>query len=246
MPGNEIQSLGIDDREVTLSENTTGQFSAVIDIEVPKGYRYVFPGGEPVEMFIPVHESQTVTTDNGTETVNLSNDLVDSPSVRNVPTSSSETATSGHYDLVVWDDTLGDQTGVASVDYSGNSFDYTTGDTTDDDLNFWYLWGDSSQVEFRHYTPDEEEYEKELSTSMRRMHKSSTFSRTGYVTYDNQFTMLEKEHLKVHIKTDVDLTDWGVYDASADNWVDSTSPGTTDTYSYADFSFPVKRVPMRR
>lgn len=237
----EVTQISLADSEVTTATNTTGEFSNIIDIQVPAGMRYVFPSNWGMQMYVYTHESATVTTDSGTETVNLSNNIVNSPTVRDVPTSSSETSTTGQYSLVVWDDTDDIQTGVASVDYAANSFDYTTSDTTDDDLEIWYLWGDSAQVEFRRYTPSEEDYDKELIKTMREFHEADVFNTQSQITFGSQFSMREKEHLKVSVKTDVDLTNWDVIGPSP-----SSSPGDFTTYGYSDIRIPVKKVPMRQ
>lgn len=237
-----VSTINIDDTEVTTSANATGEFSAIIDIQIPSGYRYEFVPGHPLEMYVPAHESATVSATGGsTGTVSLSHDLVNSPAVRGVDTSASETEINGQRDLVVWDDQNDIQTGVASVDYDANEFDYTNSDGSADDLEVYYLWGDSAQVEFRTYTPDEERYEKELIKPMRSFHSGRVFSQESYITFPEPFTMMEKEHLKVSVKTNVDLSNWDVY-----NEGQSGSPGDFQTYSYADFSLPVRKVPMKQ
>ena len=241
MPANrhEVTTVDIRDSEVTLSTNTTDEFSAIVDIQVPAGYRWEFPGDKPIQFFAYTHESKSVSA-NSTETVNLSNDLVNSPAVRDVETGSAETSVTGQRSLVVWDDNDDIQTGVDSVNYSGNSFDYTNSDGSQDNLEVFYLWADTSQLEFRTYTPDEERFEKKWIGTMRQFHESQVYKRQSHITFDEPFTMLEKEHLKMHVKTPVDLTNWDVLGPSP-----SSSPGNFDTYSYSDLQIPVKKIPMK-
>lgn len=236
-----VTTVNLEDQEVSTFENVTGEFSDIVDIQVPKGYRYEFVPTQTLEMFIPTHESVTVTTDSGTETVNLSNNLVNSPSVRDVETSSSNAAVSGPRSLTVWDDQSDIQSGVESVDYDANSFDYVTPDATDRDLEVYYLWGDQAQVELRHYTPAEEDYDKELIKSMRSFHAADVYSHDGAITFPEPFTLMEKEHLKVTVKTDVDLTNWDAHagDGSSD------TPGDFETHGHPRVSIPVRRVPMK-
>lgn len=236
-----VTTINLGDQEVSTQTNTTGEFSSIVDIQVPNGYRYEFVPNQTLEMFIPTHESTTVTTDSGTETVNLSNNLVNSPSVRDVETSSSNTSVSGPRSLVVWDDQSDIQTGVNSVDYDANSFDYTTPDTTDRDLEVYYLWGDQAQVELRHYVPSEEDYDKELIKSMRSFHSADVYTTDGRITFSEPFTAMEKEHLKVTVKTDVDLSNW---DATAGDG-SSDTPGDIETHGFPRMSIPVRRVPMK-
>lgn len=236
----EVSTLQITDQEVSLSSNLTGQFSTIADIQVPNGMRYEFPAGMGIECFIYTHESATVTTDSGTETVSLSNDLVNSPAVSDIPTSASNTASNGMYSLVVWDDESDIQTGVNSVDYDANSFDYTTPSATDRDLEVYYLWKDPSQLEFRTEPRSEESFDIEKSLSVRNFHEASVFNQNAAVTFSQPFTLDEKEHLKLTVKTDVDLTNWDTLPG------DGSSPGTVDTYGYSDFSIPVRKVPKKR
>lgn len=235
---NPVTYLHIDSEEVvSLSANTTGEFSVIADISIPEGWRYEFPRNEPIEFFAYTHESFTVTA-SSTETKSLSNNLVNSPALRDIDTGASETAITGPRSLVVWDDEDDIQTGVDSVDYDANEFTYTDSDAGDNPLEVFYLWGDSSQVEFRHYNPAEDEYEKRFQTTMRRFHESRVFDSDSYITFDNQFTAREKDHLKVTLKTDVDLTNWDVYDENQGG-----GPGTMTTYSYSDFAIPVRKIP---
>lgn len=241
MPGRSVgvSTVSIDDSEVDTFENVTGEFSTIIDIQVPRGYRYEFVPGHPMEMYVPTHETFTQTA-SATDTHALSNNLVNSPAIRDVEESSSETQISGPRDLVVWDEEEGFQTGVAAVDYANNAFDYTDSDTNGHDLQAYYLWGDSAQVEFRHYTPSEEDYDKQLIKSMRSFHQARVFSDESRIRFPEPFTLMEREHLKVTVKTDVDLSNW---DASPD---DSSTPGSIETYGYADLSLPVRKVPMKQ
>jgi hypothetical protein len=66
------------------------------------------------------------------------------------------------------------------------------------------------------------------------------FNTNAAITFSQPFTLDEKEHLKLTVKTDVDLTNWDTLPG------DSSSPGGVDTYSYSDFSIPVRKVPKRR
>lgn len=223
----------------SLSANTTGQFSHIVDIEVPHGEKWEFPAtrNHGIQLYVYTHESKTVSATGGsTGTVSLSNDLVNSPARRDIATSSSESSVTGPGSLVVWDDTDDIQTGVNSVDYDANEFDYTNSDASSDDLEVFYLWGDSSQVEFRSYDPAEEDFDKEFITSMRQFHEADVYNENSKVTFPHSFTLDEKQHLKVTVKTDVDLTNWDVFD---DN--QGGGPGNFTTYSYSYFSLPVKR-----
>lgn len=236
----EISTLTIEDSEVSTQTNTTGEFSAIVDVQIPNGMRYEFPRGMPLEFFVYTHESASVSA-NSTDTVNLSNNLVNSPSLADIPTASAESGVSGPYSLVVWDDNDDIQTGVDSVDYTANTFDYTNSDGSQDNLEVWYLWGDSSQTEFRVYDETEESYSKENVTTQRQFHKAETFSKPSYITFSDDFVMTEKQHLKLSVKTDVDLTNWDVLGPNP-----SSSPGSFDTYGYSDFSIPVRKTHMRR
>lgn len=236
----EVTTINLDDQGVSTFTNTTGEFSNIIEIEVPSGYRYEFPTGHPVEAFVYTHESDTVSSGASNATTNLSNNLVNSPAVRDVPANGSESALSGPRDLVVWDDQEGSQVDVDAVDYSANTFDYSDTGAAESDLQIWYLWGDSSQVEFRSYTATEESYDKELIRSMRQFHSANTLNRNGYVTFQSPFTLMEKEKLAVTVKTGVDLTDWDTRDTSA------ISPGShTSIYGYSDVNIPVRKIPMK-
>lgn len=232
-----VSTLEIDDQEVTLSANSTGSFSEIIDIQVPHGHRYEFPATQPLELYAYTHESGSVSS-NSTDTVSLSNNLVNSPALRDIPTSNGgENSITGQYSLVVWDDNDNIQSEVDSVDYSGNSFDYTNSDGSKDNLEIYYLWQDASQVEFRRYTPDLESYEIVHQKPMRAFHEASVFSGDSQITFPESFTLNEKEHLKVMVKTGVDLTRWDNFNAN-----NAYSPNDLDTYSYSDFSFPVRRI----
>lgn len=228
----------MDDSEVSTFENVTGEFSTILDIQVPRGYRYEFVPTHPLEMYVPTHETFNQTA-NSTDTHTLSNNLVNSPALRDVETSASETAVSGPRSLVVWDDALDIQSGVASVDYDANEFTYTESNGANDDLEAYYLWGDSAQVEFRHYTPSEEDYDKQLIKSMRAFHQARVFSDESRISFPEPFTLMEREHLKITVKTDVDLSNW---DAAPDS---ASTPGDFETYGFADLSLPVRKVPMK-
>lgn len=244
-----VTYIDIGEEIVTTSTNTTSQFSEIVDIQIPEGYKYEFPAGKGISMYVRTHETATVTTDSGTETVSLSNDLVNSPTVRDIPGSSgssstgdqSNTSTSGAYSLVVWDDQSDIQTGVESVNYSGDSFDYTTPDTTDRDLEIFYLWGDPSQLEFRTYTGTEEEFDKKAITTMRELHLADVYLRQEQVTFSESFTLREDEHLKVHVNTGVDLSNWDAQPGDGS----SSTPGDFETYGYSNFQIPVRRIPLR-
>lgn len=245
MPGNSVglSTVTLDDSSVTTSENTTGEFSTIIDIEVPRGYRYEFVPGQPLQMYVPTHETFSQGA-SATDTHNLSNNIVNSPALRDVETSSSETEIKGPRSLVVWDDEGNHdfQTGVNSVDYAGNSFDYTDSNNAGGDLEVYYLWVDSAQVEFRHYTPSEEDYDKQLIRSMRSFHQANVHDRPGWIRFPEPFTMMEREHLKVTVKTDVDLSNWDAQSGDGS----SNTPGDIETYGYPDLSLPVRKVPMKR
>lgn len=234
---NNVETVQIDDQEVTLQENTTGEFSSIIDIQVPQGQTWTFPSDTEhgVEMFIYTHE-QFSQSASSTDTHSLSNNLVNSPSRRDVETSSSETQVTGPRSLIVWDDDTAQafQTGVASVDYSANTFDYTDSDGNTSNLETYYLWGDSAQVEFRSYDRAEENYDKELIKSMREFHEADVYNVNSRITFPESFTLREKEHLKITVKTDVDLTNWNDYDSN-----NVHSPNSLDTWSYSYFKLPV-------
>lgn len=231
-----VDDIDITDEEVTLNTNTTGEFSEIIDIQVPKGYRYEFVKGHPITMFIYTHESFTVSA-SSTETKNLSNDLVNSPVMRDIETSSAETQIYGPRSLVVWDDEDDIQTGVDSVDYSADSFAYTDSDANANPLEVFYLFGDSSSVQFREYQPDEETFDVRYSDNIRAFHTTNVYDSTQMIQFGSTFTLEEKQHLKVAINTDVDLTNWDVYDENQGG-----GPGTMTTYSYSNFSIPVRKV----
>lgn len=236
----EVTTIDLSDQGVTTQTNTTGEFSNIIDIEVPAGYRYEFPTNHTIEAFIYNHETTTVSSGATDETQNLSNNLVNSPAVRDIPANGSETALGGPRDLVVWDDEESSQVDVDAVDYDANTFDYSDTGTAESDLQVWYLWGDSAQVEFRSYTATEESYDKELIRSMRHFHQADTLNRHGRVAFQSPFTLMEKEKLSVSVKTDVDLTNW---DTTADSAI---SPGShSGIYGYSDITIPVRKIPMK-
>lgn len=236
----EVTSINLDDQGVSTFTNTTGEFSNIIEIEVPSGYRYEFPTGHSVEAFVYNHEVTTASSGATDEEQTLSNNLVDSPAMRSVPAAGSESEIVGPHDLVVWDDEEGSQVDVDAVDYTANTFDYSDSGAAESDLQVWYLWGDSAQVEFRNYSATEESYDKELIRSMRHFHSANTLNRNGYITFQSPFTLMEKEKLAVSIKTDVDLTNWDVRSESA------ISPGShTGVHGYSDVHIPCKKIPMK-
>lgn len=237
----EVTTINLDDQGVSTFTNTTGEFSNIIEIEVPSGYRYEFPTQHSVEAFVYTHETDTVASGATDATTTLSNNLVNSPAVRDIPADGSESAISGPRDLTVWDDEAGSQVDVDAVDYDANTFDYSDTGSAESDLQVWYLWGDSSQVEFRSYTATEESYDKELIRSMRHFHNANTINRNGYVTFQSPFTLMEKEKLAVSIKTDVNLDNW---DARPDDG--ELSPGShTGIHGYSDVHIPVRKIPMK-
>ena len=237
-----VGTVTIADSEVTLSTNTTGEFSAVVDIQVPHGQRWTFPSDSThgIEFYGYTHQSETVTTDSGTETVTLDNNLVNSPALRDIETSSSTTEITGPRSLVVWDNESDFQTGVNAVDYDANSFDYTTPSATDRPLEIYYLWGDSAQLEFRSYDRAEEEYQKELIKSVREFHEADVYNENSRISFPESFTLRSKEHLKLTLKTDVDMTNWDSFDSNNPNTVSGL-----DTYSYSYFKLPVIKQPDR-
>ena len=159
---------------------------------------------------------------------------MNSPALRVIDPSSSTTAITGPRSLVGWDNESDFQTGVNAVDYDANSFDYTTPDATDRPLEIYYLWGDSAQLEFRSYDRAEEEYQKELIKSVREFHEADVYNSNSRITFPESFTLREKEHLKLTLKTDVDLTNWDSFDSDNPNAVSGL-----DTYSYSYFKLPV-------
>jgi hypothetical protein len=239
MPRNAgVKTVSIADPEVSLQTNTTGEFSNIIDIQVPQGETWTFPSSEShgLEMYVYTHESTTVS---GTQTVTLSNNIINSPARRDVDTSAAETQITGPRSLVVWDEdtSSGIQTGVDSVDYDANEFDYS--ETNGGNLEYYYLPGDSSQVEFRKYNAVEEDYDKVFQTSMRAFHESDVYNKNSRITFPDSFSLREKEHLKVSVKTDVDLARWLNFDAS-----NPYTPGSVDTWSYSYFKLPVIKRSM--
>lgn len=236
----EITTINLSDQGVSTQTNTTGEYSNIIEIEVPSGYRYEFVPNHTIEMFVYTHETATVSSGASNAAQSLSNNLVNSPAVREVPASSSESAISGPRDLVVWDDEEGAQVDVDAVDYDANTFEYSDTGAAESDLQIWYLWGDSAQVEFRSYTATEESYDKELIRSMRHFHSADTLNRNGRVSFQSPFTLMEKEKLAISVKTDVDLGNWDVTSESA------ISPGShSGIYGYSDVTIPVRKVPMK-
>lgn len=237
-----VTTVSLSDEEVSTSENTTGQFSEIVDIQVPEGFKYEFPSREPIGLWVYVHESKT-NVGTGTNEVTLSNDLVNSPSVAGVPTSVDDsTAQPGQYSLVIWDDDRDQQTGVDAVDYAGDHFDYNNQSGTTSDLELFYLWGDSSQVEFRSYTGTEESFKKRKIDAMRNFHLAEVFRQPEMIAFDNSFTLREKHHLKIHVKTGVDLANWD--DQPGDGAANTVGDGDIEMYSYSDIHVPVRRIPV--
>lgn len=235
-------TVTIHDNEVSLSDNNnlTDEMAEIVDIKVPAGMRYEFPS-EPVygglQMFLMTHESATAPT--GTNTISTSNDLVNSPALSEIGTSSSETAETGHTSLVVFDDTADIQTGVSSVNYSGNSFDYSNGTASSKTLHFWYTWGDASQIEFRHYDKSVEDYDRVGSETAAGFHTRNVHTEQQQEGFGRPFTAGPKEHLKVYINTPVNLTNWDDLDAGSGP---ATSAGSR---SYSYFQFPVRKHNVR-
>lgn len=234
-------TINVYDSEVSLSSNTTGQASEIIDVKVPQGYRYEFPA-EPkphgIQLFMMTHEQTTAPT--GTNTISLSNDLVNSPSRRDVGTSGGETATSGASSLVVWDDDSGvaTQTEVDAVDYDADTYDYTNSTGTASTHEVFYLWGESSEIEFRHYQKDLQDFDHVGGGTAREFHLSSVFSDEEKVAFGRRFTVNEKEHLKVYLNSSVDLTNWDAVNSG-------DGPGSNvDTRSYSYFELPVRKTPV--
>lgn len=237
-----VTTLSIGDQEVTTSANSTNAFSEIIDIQVPQGFKYEFPSDRGLSMYVLLHESIT-GAGTGTNTQTLGNDLVNSPTVADVPTGNDDsTEVSGRHDLVIWDDGRDYQTSVDTVDYDANSFDYNNQSGDPSDLEVYYLWGDPSQLEFRTYggTENESGFEKKAITTMREFHMANVYSKDERVTFSDSFVLRQDEHLKVEVKTAVDLANW---DAQVGDGSSST-PGDIETYSYSNFQIPVRRIPL--
>lgn len=213
--GQQLSTIGIQGSEVTLSQNQTGDFSEVIDVEIPEGYRYEFPSTRPMELFMFTHESKTTNGTAGTtETFALANDLINSPAMSDAPVSA------GQADLVLFED--GTQVAPDSVNYSADEFTFTnnTGGST---LDVYYLWGDPSKIEARAYDTTLESYDVVVGETANALHSAKTFSELEQITYNNNFVLRESEHLQFHINTSVDLSNWEVVDGSGPNGTDSPS-----------------------
>jgi hypothetical protein len=107
--------------------NTTGEDSIVLSHRVDRARQ--LRADRNVRIVVPAFESFTTdgTADN-TETFNLSHNIIDSPAGEN---------------LVLWE--AGNRVQPDSINYSGDSFDYTD-DGTGNNLYAWYIPQDAASV----------------------------------------------------------------------------------------------------
>lgn len=228
MAGQNPTNIHLGDSNVTTQANRPGELSEIMDIRVPKDQIFVFPRHTGLKMYLPVHEQFTTDGSGGTdETFNLSESLVDSPSVTDPDTSQSsggsEVDANGAADLVVYDE--GVQKAVVSADFDANTFTYADADT-DSTLDVYYLAEFSSHIVGRAYDATLESFRVPFGGSVSQFHRARVFNTESKQTFKNTFALAEKEHLKFYINTPVDLTNWDAIDASG--------PNGTSSYAYAE------------
>lgn len=216
------ETIGLEKQFVSTQSNTTGEFSEIIEVQAPAGKEFQFHENDSIQLFAYTHE-QFTHGGTGVETFNLTNDLVNSPSVTDVPTGESENAHSGRYDIVVWDNNQGNQVGVESVDYANDSFDYDSNATPD--LDVYYLWQDTSKLRAEAYVANEQSYAPVYGNSFSALHSVQLGSSNERQTFRNSFKLGPKEKLKFFVNTQVDLENW-------DDTSSGSGPNSSNSFSY--------------
>lgn len=234
---NDLKTISLKSNTVTTQENRTGDFSEFLTVRVPKSYRYTFPSDKQVELFLPTHETFDTAGSGAQQTFELSHDLAESPATAGSGGEDREDTsppTRGQSDLVLYAD--GDRVEPDAVRYHDHEddpseFDYED-DGTEQELDVYYLWRDSSQINARVEERNEESFERVFGSTAAATHTAKTFSDLQTVTFSNRFTVDEKERVRFVINSDVSLANW-------DAGMGDSDPGPNDTKSYAHVLLPV-------
>ena len=231
--GGDPSTIEITGGEVTTRANRTGEFTDIVEIQVPRGYIYAFPGNKPIQAYFMVHEQFNSSVSAG-QTYELDHNIVEAPNLgQRTGAADSQTEASGHDSLVLYDN--GTQVLPEDVDFDEDEFTYQS-DNADNDLDVYYTWGESSELRAKTYTTDFERHEQVMGTTVRKFHQSNLYNRTERETFANEFALNEKEWLKIEISTGVDLDEWDAISAD----------GPNDTSSYSYFQLPVYKLSKSR
>lgn len=122
--------------EFSFQSNTTGEKSVVAEFKAQRPLRLRDDPDADLRLTIPAYESFTTDgTGGNTETFSLSSDLLDSPSTES---------------FVIYED--GSRVQADSIDYAGDSFDYTSSGTNTE-LDVFYVSGEPADVVIRKAAP---------------------------------------------------------------------------------------------
>jgi hypothetical protein len=141
-----LQGVGIDKKNLsredfTRTQGSSGSPTDIATFEAPEDME-IRPG-KRLKIAIPVVET-TTTNGTGSQTVSLSNDIIESPNTQDILIYSNEG--SGDPDTVVE---------PSSVDYDANSFDYDDGGSAED-LEIYYIARNPGTVDIKKVAPQTE------------------------------------------------------------------------------------------
>lgn len=210
-----IRGMRLAKSDFEQSDNTAGEETVVASYQAERPL--ALRAGEPFEMAVVAFESFTTDgTGGNSETFNLSNDLIDSPSV---PTS-----------FVLYEG--GSVVQPDSVDYSANSFDYTD-DGTNNDLYAFYATSEQAKVKVRKVSPSgipEDLYENDAGLIARRDTGKSPLT----MSFESELQPLIPTNWRLEVVLDAPYSF---------NWSDPNDDGATPINLLIDF--PVSRASQK-
>lgn len=168
---------------VTTQSNVSTVDTAIIDITVPRGFRYILTPETPVRMFL--FTKQTATGTGTPQTISLTYDLVDSPNLIGLTG-----------DVKVYDNNVEVTTGV-TIDYSANTVAGTFGSGTPIEVYYLFI---PAYIEIRKTNANKTIFETLLTDKLDKWVIVNQYDRRFVPVIQNQAFLEPEEHIEVRFK----------------------------------------------